>query len=187
MRCGQIQMLEPRKDDMRSEVGLVCQSLLGCEEPKTFCAQIGCRETRAIVAMLQDNANPIGGIGQPGYYAFLQVWQPESRIVFTTLQDYDRTPGLVLGRIEEVSQIEGSVRVRLVLRLVEEVVDGNRDIMGRIQVGWVDIACLQSMGRRSDDSVWFISMIAVIFVDQLTLRAQDPRANLRQGGEIPSS
>jgi hypothetical protein len=63
------------------------------------------------------------------------------------LKHDDRSPSLVELRIEPIAQIEFTVDVWLVQRVVEEVVDGHGEVVRWIQDGWICVSFLQLVPR----------------------------------------
>ena len=133
-------MLQPFKDDVLSEVGHVCEGLLRGQEPEVVGSEIVIRDASSIEAMLKNDAQPVGGFGKLGKNALLQVIQAGICRILAALEDNDGTETLfVVGPVEIVAQLKGVIGVRLVHGVVVEVIDGDTDVMGRVQKGWLNV------------------------------------------------
>ena len=58
---------------------------------------------------------------------------------FARLEDYDGAAGFVVGGVEPVAEGKHAGGVRGILRFIVEVVDGDGEVAGWVEEGWVDV------------------------------------------------
>lgn len=125
----QIDVLETREGDVPSKVGRVGKGLLDGEEAQVLGGGRLCREAGAVVSVLHDDADAAEGLCKDRDDAMLEERDTRGAVELARVQDDDGATGAVAGRVEPVAEVELGVRVRLVARVVVEVVDGHGQLV----------------------------------------------------------
>ena len=143
-RC-QIQVLKTGELDVLGKVDGISQRLVGGEEAQVLRAEVGSRQTLAVVAMFKDNTDTASRLGELVHDALLEELETSDTARLAGSQDNDGTTLLVVGGVEPVAKVEGVVGMRLVLGVIVEVVNGHLD-----GPGWVK---QRRVGARLDGKI----------------------------------
>ncbi|KAI4243517.1 MAG: hypothetical protein L6R42_010729 [Xanthoria sp. 1 TBL-2021] len=110
----QVFTFQALEDHMLSEVGHISQRLVSGQETQTFRREIRRWEACAVITMLEDHANTVGGLGELVKQTLLQKWQSASAIGLSTLKNNHWTSILVIRGIKPIAQVKGAIRMGLI-------------------------------------------------------------------------
>jgi len=107
--------------------------LFRSQESKVLGRDIGEGETGAIITVLHNDTDSPRGFGELLDDAFLQKWKTAYTTSFAGKQYNDGTAGLVVCGIEPVTEIEGPIGMRLIARIIMEMVNWHGEIVCGIE------------------------------------------------------
>lgn len=146
MRRPQLKMFQARKHHIPRKIHLIRERLIRRQKPQIFSRVIWGRVASSIEPVLEDNGDTMSCDGHFVQKTFLEEGETACAVRFPGLEDDDGAVGFVVGCVEPVAEGKGAIEMRFVERVVVEVVDGDGEVVGGVQEGWVGVIAFEEVG-----------------------------------------